>query len=61
MCFKSDSWMKFLHYYKTKFDNENIKLKIGHNKTAVIIEPRLDILVELVIKNFMYFYIKIGI
>lgn len=58
MCFKSDSWMKFLHYYKTKFDDENIKLKTGHNKTAVIIEPRLDILVELVIKNFMYFLHK---
>jgi hypothetical protein len=58
MCFKSDMWMRFLRYYKTKFDNENIKLKIGHNKTAVLIEPRLDTMIELVIKNFMYFLHK---
>jgi hypothetical protein len=41
-----------------KFDNENIKLKTGHNKTAVLIEPREDHLIELVIKNFMYFLHK---
>lgn len=55
MCFKSKSWMKFLHYYKTKFDDKNIKLRTGHNKTAVLIEPRPTTLIELVIKNFMYF------
>jgi len=58
MCFKSVSWMKFLHHYKTKFDNEHIQLTTGHNKTAVLIEPRLNPLVELVIKNFMYFLHK---
>lgn len=58
MCFKSDAWMRFLHNYKTKFDNENIKIKTGHNKTAVLIEPRQDDLIELVIKNFMYFLHK---
>jgi len=58
MCFKSDTWMRFLNYYKMKFDNENIKLKTGHNKTAVLIEPREDDLIELVIKNFMYFLHK---
>ena len=41
MCFKSDTWMRFLNYYKMKFDNENIKLKTGHNKTAVLIEIRM--------------------
>ena len=58
MCFKSDTWMKFLNYYKIKFDNEKIKLNTGHNKTAVLIEPREDDLIELVIKNFMYFLHK---
>jgi hypothetical protein len=58
MCFKSNMWMNFLHYYKTEFDNQNIKLKTGHQKTAVLIEPRLDTMIELVIKNFMYFLHK---
>lgn len=58
MAFKSYKWMRFLNYYKMKFDNENIKLKIGHNKTAVLIETRQDSLIELVVKNFMYFLHK---
>jgi hypothetical protein len=58
MCFKTNMWMNFLHYYKTQFDNQNIKLTTGHNKTAVLIEPRLDNMIELVIKNFMYFLHK---
>ena len=61
MSFKSNEWMRFLYHYKIKFDYENIKVTRGHNKTSVLIEPRQDKLIELVIKNFMFFYIKIGI
>jgi hypothetical protein len=50
--------MRFLYYYKTKFDYENIKVTTGHNKTAVLIEPRQDELIELVVKNFMFFLHK---
>jgi len=58
MCFKGELWMKYLKHYKSKFDNENIQLKTGYNKTAVLIEPRPDTMIELVIKNFMYFLHK---
>ena len=56
--FKSNTWMRFLYHYKTKFDYENIKVTTGHNKTAVLIEPRQDELIELVVKNFMFFLHK---
>jgi hypothetical protein len=50
----SNTWMNYLKKYKQMFDDEKIKLKSGFNKTAVIIDSRIDDLLELVIKNFMY-------
>lgn len=50
----SNTWMNFLKKHKIMFDEENIKIKRGFNKSAVFIDSRIDEKIELVIKNFMY-------
>ena len=46
--------MDYLYKHKEMFDSKGIKLKIKQPNTAVIIEPRNDEMLELVVKNFMY-------
>lgn len=51
----SNSWMNFLIKHKQLFDEHNIKIKRGFDKSAVLIDSRIDEKIELVIKNFMYY------
>jgi hypothetical protein len=55
MAYQSKTWIKFLEFYKKKFDDNDIKINNIFNKSAVIVEPRITNLLELVIKNFMWF------
>lgn len=55
MCYKSKSWMDYLYKHKELFDKKEIKLESNKPNTAVIIEPRNTEMLELVIKNFMYY------
>jgi hypothetical protein len=55
MTYKSYDWMRYLHSIKEKCKNKTIDIKKGQSKAAVIIEPRKDEMLELVIYNFMYF------
>jgi len=58
MCYKSQSWMNYLYKHKEMFDDKKIQLVTGLPNTAVIIEPRNTEMLELVIKNFMYYLHK---
>ncbi len=55
MAYQSKTWIDYLEFYKKKFDDNNIKINNIFNKSAVIVEPRITNLLELVIKNFMWF------
>ncbi len=55
MAYQSKTWIEYLEFYKKKFDENNIKINNIFNKSAVIVEPRITNLLELVIKNFMWF------
>jgi hypothetical protein len=47
--------MNYLYKFKNKCENKIWKIKKNQPRAAVIIEPRSDELLELVLMNFMYF------
>jgi hypothetical protein len=54
MVFKSEQWMNYLRFFKNKTQG-NLNIKFNQPNAAVIVEPREDELLDLVINNFMYF------
>lgn len=57
MSFKSEIWMNYLKQFKEK-TNGVFNIKKNQPLAAVIVEPRQDELLDLVINNFMYFLQK---
>jgi len=55
MCYKSETWIKYLKKSKKKFDKNNIIISNNNDKEVVLIESRQSIMIEYVIKNVMYF------
>jgi len=58
MAYKSPLWMKHLYTHEKLFDNKGIRITNTNQNTAVIIEPRKTEMLQLVVKNVMYYLHK---